>query len=227
MSQLPKYIKWFILADLLLIPLHLTLGQYNTFFNLDHEANIPTLYQTYKFIWFGAIAFFNLWGMGILGKLQKKYKYFWASIGGLLLALALDEAAQLHESVERYLTESFPEFTGYINEMIASTGYIGSYWVFYVIPFIIAYLFVLQFQVRYAFKNHRETIKFLLVGIGLILLIPLIELWGTSGVGSHYWKFPIGEELTEMLAVTIMGSFVAIETNKVADKIKQKITAKK
>ncbi len=215
MKRIPNYIKWFVIFDLLLIPIHLALGKYNTFFNLDYEANLPTIYQSAKYYWFAHLSFFNIWAFKYLYKeTSRAYKAFWGAIGGILLMLGIDELGQIHESLESTLTQNFPQLVASINSWISSTGYIGSFWVFYVIPFLLIFAVVAYFIFKYAVKNYRDSLVYLAWAFGVIALIPLIELWGTSGVGSHYYKFVIGEEYVEMLAITLLGIFVSIETKK-------------
>lgn len=215
MKRIPTLIKWFLVIDLLLIPIHLTLGRFNTFFNLDYEANLPTIYQSVKYYLFAHFCLFNIWAFRYLyKKSDRKYDLFWSAIGFVLLALGIDELGQIHESLESILTQNNPELVASINGLISSTGYIGSFWVFYVIPFLLIFIVAAYFILKYALKHYRKNLKYLASSFGLILLIPVIEFLGTRGVGSHYYKFVIGEEYTEMLAITLLAIFVYQETRK-------------
>lgn len=210
-SRLPRVVWWLFLADALLVLVHVLLHRSNTFFSLDHESNLPTIYQSLKYYSFAYLAFFNVWLARYLRISTRARVLFWGSLGGLLLVLGLDELGTLHESLEYFVGQSFPSVVRTVDGVGERLNYIGSHWVFYFLPFVLGFLVAAYFWVTYAARHYASRLKFLVAGFLLMLTIPVWEYVGSGGVGSWYPLFGAGEEYFEMMAITCLAAFVVYE----------------
>ena len=212
-SRFPRFIRWLFVVDALLILVHALLASHNTWFSLDHEANLPTLYQSLKYYTFAYLAFFNVWLATWLKQTTRGYKLFWGSLGALLLFLGLDELGGIHETLRDFVPQSFPVVARWVADIAEFLNYSGSDWVIYFVPFIVGFVAASFFWIRFAARHYRGQLKYLLLSFGLMLSIPAWEYVGSNGVGSWYPFFGAGEEYSEMMAISWLAAFVATQTH--------------
>ncbi|OJX48153.1 MAG: hypothetical protein BGO78_12835 [Chloroflexi bacterium 44-23] len=71
-------------------------------FNLNAEANLPTWYETILLFSISACSFFLYHLVKQTSATQFYWRKFWLFFGSLYLLLSLDEAAQIHELIDRF-----------------------------------------------------------------------------------------------------------------------------
>ena len=211
-SRLPRVIWWLFLVDAGLVLVHVLLHQANDWFSLDQEANLPTLYQSLKYYTFGYLAFFNVWLISFYKLLPSVYRFFWGSLGALLIFLGLDELGRIHETLRDFIPQSFPFVAVWVARVAEYLHYTGSDWVIYFVPFILGFLIAAVFWVRFAYRHYRGRLPLLLTSFALMLIVPVWEYIGSGGVGSWYPFFGVSEEYFEMTAISFLAGFVACET---------------
>lgn len=198
--QLVFYILLFL--DLLIIALHLLFGKAQSFFNLDHERNLPAIYQSFKLIIFGLYFLLN----SKKANFSKKIKGFVFPISLFFIALGFDELLEIHENVYRIF-----EFIPWLRSEIVvdvslEVGYRSSLWIIYYLPIIFLYFFWSGYWFHY-FQTKVKNNAWVIASTSLLLLIIMItELLGSSGIYSEhiYFQLITIEEIAEMLFATML-----------------------
>lgn len=196
-GQPQKLFSILIASDLLMLLLHLLFAPHSNFFHLDHEQNLPTVYQSLKLIIFGSIFVFS----ALKRKSSVVGKFFLMPISLFLVALGFDELLQIHENIYRVF-----EFIPWLHpekvvEASLDAGYRSSLWVIYYLPII----FVFVFWCGYWFRHFQNKLKnnAWIVGLagGSLLTVLLIELVSSTGFFNdhiYFWMVTF-EELAEMI----------------------------
>lgn len=156
-------------------------------FDLDAEANIPTLYSSVALLCCSAL-------LTLIASIRRKHKtsyYAWAGLAILFLVLSVDEGAALHE----YFSIS------------DAVGMLRSIWV---IPLIMVAAFFAFVYGRFLIDLPART-RYLVVVSGLTYILGalVVDLMGglhfkSHGVDTLYLTFAMVEELLEMAAVVIL-----------------------
>lgn len=133
-----KIIIAVLFFDILVLFLHLTFGHISSFFHLDFEHNLPTIYQSAKLIAAGTISTLVLWQMWIMSKVNKPALIFFGFFAAGFIFLGLDELGQLHEHIDFFVREVRPEYAETQLDLAESLGYYSSTWILYYTPIIVA-----------------------------------------------------------------------------------------
>lgn len=191
-----------LLVDLLIITLHLLFGRQQSFFNLDHERNLPATYQSFKLIIFGLYFLLN----SKRANFSKKIKSFVLPISVFFVALGFDELLEIHENIYRifeFIPWLSPEV---VVDVSLEVGYRSSLWIIYYLPIIFLYFFWSGYWFHY-FQTKIKNNAWAIASSSLLLLIIMItELLGSSGIYSEdiYFQLITIEEIAEMLFATIL-----------------------
>ncbi|MGH8503216.1 MAG: hypothetical protein ACREVE_12230 [Gammaproteobacteria bacterium] len=170
------------------IPYHLGYGLGSVpMFDLDAEANIPTLYSSLALLCCSAL-------LTLIASLERKHGtpyYAWAGSAMLFLVLSVDEGAALHE----YFSIS------------DAVGVLRSVWV---IPLImVAAFFALVFGRVLINLPARTRYLVFISSLTYVLGALVVDLIGgfhfkSHGVDTLYLTLAVIEELLEMAAVVIL-----------------------
>lgn len=187
----------FIVVDIVIVLLHLLLGNSNVFFHLDFEQNLPTFYQSFKLIGFGAL--FVLLGMSKQVKLE--IKSFILPLGLFLAFLGIDELFQVHENIYRIFEIFDWLHPSRIVEASMRLGYRSSLWILYYLPFIFLFVFWCGYWLRY-FQSKMKS-NFGIIGLSslcffAVLLAEILSSTGSYSDGIYFWLITL-EETAEML----------------------------
>ncbi len=118
------------------------------FFDLDAEANLPTLYSTLTLLLAAAI----LAGLASLARDDRSRRPYWAGLAAIFALLAADEATQLHELVG-----------GLIETRIVTTGFFYYSWI---VPYGAMLLGLFLLYGRFLLRLPLR-IRLMIVGAGL------------------------------------------------------------
>jgi hypothetical protein len=191
-----------ITLDLVVILLHVFLGQYSLF-NLDREANIPTIYQGLKLL-----IFCHLYALFIFTKDFLKYSRMnqFVCIFALSLALfiSLDEMAMLHENVPSMLYEFAPEFSTELDTAVRQEGYQGSFWLVFYAPLMFVAGIIFATQIKTIFKYTQYWFIAFIAAIILLFSVPVLESVSTAGITSGYEYLMVLEESFELIGMTLL-----------------------
>lgn len=191
-----------LLADLLILFLHLLLSGTSTSFHLDFEGNVPTLYQSAKLIIFGSI--FLL--VSFLKKLPRQIKFFILPLAAVMLFIGLDELLEVHENSYRLF-----EGIAWLNpselvETSAQLGYHSSLWLLYYLPIILLFVIWCSYWLKYFHTKHQNNFWIVLssaVLLGVILVAEVISSTGDYTQHIYFWLVTI-EETAEMFLATVL-----------------------
>lgn len=197
----------FLLLDILMIILHLIFPD-KSFFNLDFESNLPTIYQGSKLVFISLLAIVILVLEYLRGKSIKK-GWFWIFWSAMMFFIGIDEVAQIHENISIYMKELFGAAETYETTLI-EMGYSSTPWLkYYISLFVIATaLVVLAF--KNLLKKYPKSMWLLVVGWLLFLGVPVVEYINTLPhimFQEGYEALMIFEEALEMLGATFLLAF--------------------
>jgi len=164
---------------------------------LDFEQNLPTFYQSFKLIGFGAL--FVLLGMSKQVKLE--IKSFILPLGLFLAFLGIDELFQVHENIYRIFEIFDWLHPSRIVEASMRLGYRSSLWILYYLPFIFLFVFWCGYWLRY-FQSKMKS-NFGIIGLSslcffAVLLAEILSSTGSYSDGIYFWLITL-EEAAEML----------------------------
>jgi len=194
---------WLLSFDLLVLCLHLLLGNQNHFFHLDFEQNLPTMYQSLKLILFGSTFFI----LGFTKSIKLDIKSFIFPLALFMTFLGLDELLQIHENIYR-IFELFDLFhPSKIVEVSMKMGYRSSLWILYYLPFIFIFVFWSGYWLRY-FQSKMKNNAWILIFSSLCLLAVLLtEIFSSTGSFSettYFWLVTLEETAEMLLASTLV-----------------------
>lgn len=147
---------WLLGFDLLVLCLHLLLGSTNSFFHLDFEQNLPTVYQSFKLIGFGILFL----AMGSKKIAKPDLRGFILPLAFVMTFLGLDELLQIHENIYR-IFELFDFFhPSKIVEASMKMGYRSSLWILYYLPLIFLFVFWGGYWTHYFQSKMKNNVWF-------------------------------------------------------------------
>lgn len=186
-----------LILDGIILGLHLICSPYNTIFHLDHEFNVPTIYQSLKLILFG-IFFFCL---SFSQKLSREIKGFMLPLALSITILGFDEMFQIHENIYR-IFEFFDLFhPSKIVDASMKLGYRSSLWMLYYLPLFFLFIFWIGYWVRFfqsKLVSNFGVIIISCVSLFSVLLMEILSSTGTFSDHTYFWMITL-EEVGEML----------------------------
>jgi hypothetical protein len=213
----------FLVADIAIVALHLMFGSQNFFLNLDHEQNLPTIYQGTKLIIVSMLAFTTLYlnfgirkdakNAGSGKKSGLNDLFIWGIFCLTFLFLAIDELSQFHETFTQRITSG--EFTivnDYLN-FFKSLNFTSSTWLVIYIPLFIPFLAYVLVFMKTLWKENRRALVFLVIGAIILFSVPVLEFIGTgteSLRANRYSSLMILEETLEMVGVSFFLYFASL-----------------
>ena len=217
-----------LLLDLIIVILHLTLGGFSSFFHLDFEHNLPTLYQSAKLIAVGAVAAVVIWQLSLMKNLKRADIIFYSLFGAGFVFLGLDELGQLHENVDYFVREVNPGYADAQLELLQSVGYRSSTWMVYYAPIMLAASFYFVYAWKYI-KDNIPKVKpaflTMLVMFSLVIIFEFVSNQGYTDPGLYQIYITI-EESAEMLGATAGLAVMLSPFMKNTQKIKKLIVKK-
>ncbi len=161
-------------------------------FDLDEEANLPTLYSTLTQLLAAAI----LAGLASLEGAGGSRRPYWLGLSAIFCLLAVDEAAQLHELVG-----------GLIESRIRTTGYFFYSWI---VPYFGLLVVLAMLYGRFLFRLPAAT-RVLILAAGLTFAVGVIGIEAAAArhdelYGQETWTYTglaMIEEILEMGGVAI------------------------
>jgi hypothetical protein len=134
----------------------------NNRFNLDQEANIPTWYSTVLLFLVSMCSLtIYFYGTTLLSQ-SDRWRSFWILMSSVYCFLSLDEAARLHELIDKHTSLK---------------------WVYVYAPFG-AIFFLLCVFYLFSVRNNDRTLRIWLLG-GLLL-------YATGGLFAEYYSYYFG-----------------------------------
>jgi hypothetical protein len=190
-----------LFADFLMIAMHIAWGQKSVFFNLDQEANLPTLYQGAKILIFAMLIWLSVYNSNT----KKLYKYFGLLIASSLFFLGLDELATIHENIHIYVSDLLPNLHNYVLSLAESLDYGGALWVIYYAPFVLIISIIWALQIYIILKHQKQSVFMMVLGMLFIIAVPFVEMINTSSNFSSeiYDNWVVLEEGLEMIGVSL------------------------
>lgn len=213
-----KVLLSLLLFDVIMVVLHLLFGNKifgnkTIFFNLDWEGNLPTMYQSFKIVFSGAILF-CIWLIYkfVIKVKNKKILSFWFGTSILLITMGFDEGAELHESIPQYFRDLLPRFSKWYEEIFRSIDFESSRWIIYV---LIVFLPPVTAWLIYVFPTILKRYKKRLLPLiwGVIIFFTgafVLEFVGTiDDVWRSHWYETImfAEEFLEMVGGSLFVYF--------------------
>jgi len=201
-----RLIKLLTFIAIILIAIHITILGFQFYtgtsvkfellrmFNLDMEANLPTLYSS-------AILFFSAFLFYLLSKVSQDKKskdhLFWLGLSFIFTFLAFDESIKIHEAVGD-LTD----------KLVHGSGYLNYPWV---IPYAVLVLVVGLFYIRF-FWRMEQKVFWSFVGAAVMYVSGAIgfELLGANEASIHspdtvlYSVYATTEESLEIFGVIFL-----------------------
>ncbi len=160
-------------------------------FNVDSEANLPTMYNTALLLCSGL--FLTLIAYMVYKGEGKSFP--WWILAMVFFALGMDETIKIHEKVSEVVQGRFD-----------TSGVFQYAWV---IPYGIAFIVFVMIMLKFFLSLPAETRKWLLVGgiiyvggaLGLEMAASSIYTWGERG--HLYYVFATIEETMEMSGAVV------------------------
>lgn len=206
-SQVSQGFVALLLADLLVLVLHLLFSGHSTFFHLDFEQNLPTIYQSGKLLFFGILF--------LLSTTTKKscfeLRSFIVPLSVFMIALGIDELFQVHENIYRVFEHVNWLHPSRIVDISMGLGYKSSLWILYYLPVIFLFVFWSGYWLRYFQSKFTSNYLIALLSAVSMFIIILSEVLSSTGSFSdqaYFWMITI-EETAEMLlasSLAIVGS---------------------
>lgn len=169
-------VAWFITwPPVARVPLWINL------FNLNLEANIPTLFSSLQLIAASCLLF----GIAHCHRAQQRGSFSWYLLGAIFVFLAIDETAALHENL-----------TVYLRSWLGTSGYFYYAWV---IPYGLAAMLLALFFARFVYHLPRAT------GVGFVISggLYLAGSLGAEMLGGKYISSPGAQEITYSIIYTV------------------------
>lgn len=186
-----------IFFDVLILLLHVFLSAYHPLFHLDHERNLPTLYQSLKLILFG----FFFFAVSFSHKLSKEFKGFMFPLAVSITLLGFDEMLQIHENIYR-IFEFFDLFhPSKIVDASMKLGYRSSLWMLYYLPIFFIFIFWIGYWVRFFQSKLVSNFWVIIVSCVSLFSVLCMEILSSAGTFSdhtYFWMITL-EEVGEML----------------------------
>jgi hypothetical protein len=193
-----------LLMDFAMIAIHILWSQKSTFFHLDFEANLPTVYQGSKILIFSMLIWMTVYNSSVTN-LTRKLGLIMAST---LFFLGIDELASIHENIDKYMADIFPYIHRYVLKLAEMMDYGGALWVIYYAPFIFIVAIVWMIQLYIILQSQKVSIFTMIFGIGILLIVsvPFVEMINTSSnfIPVIYDRWVILEEGLEMVGVSLL-----------------------
>ncbi len=199
-----------VLADCLLIGIHFWFGAKLSFFNLDRESNLPTVYQGLKLLTFGYY-FLARANQFWRGKPFQANWLFWILPAAMFIFLGVDELAMIHENIPNFVGEINAEFNQGVIDEAAELGYRSAPWVIYYLPFIVLVafpVFIFEGLVLLRKLHVKKIYIFMfLLGVAQLASVPVLEATNTTWLLSpEDYNYSMAlEEGFEMLGVSLIG----------------------
>jgi hypothetical protein len=205
-----RYLWGLIFLDLVIVLLHMLFGQYSSYFNLDHEYNLPTVYQSLKLLTAGHLALGLLWLRRTFGVMSRSELWFYAPLGAMLIFIGLDELGQLHENVDYFVREVSPGFADSLLMRLESVGYYSSTWIAYYSPLIIPAIPYFGFALSYTYRNLRKYTGLFAAIVVCFAGVIFFEFISNQGsIPDHeYQNYIVIEELLEMIGASLAVGFL-------------------
>lgn len=191
-----------LLADAVIVLLHILLGRQYSFFHLDVEANLPTIYQSLKLLIFGLLFL----SIAVKSRVSREIRAFIGPLAIVFLFLGLDELLQIHENIYRVF-ELLPWIhPSKVVTLSMQLGYRSSLWILYYLPFIFIFVLWSGYWLR-AFQTMLKS-NFWIIGLSIssLFVVLLAEILSSTGVYSesaYFWLITF-EETAEMLFVSAL-----------------------
>lgn len=206
-----KILLLLIVADFVLIALHILFSQSMSLFHLDMEHNLPTVYQSTKLL---AAGFGLAWGTWLVGK-----KHHWWIIALLMIYLGLDEIGQIHEHAWLRLQEASPHFFDALLTFSLDIGWRSSFWIFLYIPiFVIATPLLIYATAKILKEDSKDNTAWpAVMAVILFSTVILFEMansrpfWSQT---SHEMLYVL-EEWFEMIGASLLVFWVVIKWSKI------------
>ena len=222
-----KHIKYILLTlvviDLLLLALSF-LFPTMSFFNIDMESNLPTIYQGLKLILIGSSSLLILLLLPIASiKLERFFWLFWFF---MFFFLGVDELTQLHENIQTYVRELTGQGSIIYEEVFTDLGYSSTPWLLYYMFFFILSTFFIVFAARKLKDLDKSSKLFLAIGWVLCLSVLLVEYINTKeGImfGPSYLILVSIEELLEMVGASFLFVFTVSRVTDLLNSLKSKL----
>lgn len=224
-----KIILLVVIFDLIILGLHLMFGHVSSFFDLDFEHNLPTIYQSAKLLVVGSLAFMVGWQLWVLGRIKRADLLFYGFFAAGFVFLGLDELGQIHEHVDFFVREMRPEYADAQLELAESLGYYSSTWMLYYTPIFVAaavwFVYAWRYLGRYL-PNQRLSFGLM---TGFFVMVIIFEFVSNQGHIDPflYWIYITIEETAEMLGATAGLAVILTAFNKYSDMIKKNLVLPK
>ncbi|HMQ01850.1 MAG TPA: hypothetical protein PKD79_02145 [Candidatus Doudnabacteria bacterium] len=185
----PKTIYTILLVvlalDVLMVVLHLSLGQQYNLVNIDLERNLPTLYQVFKLITITSIVAAIIALLHYSGRLTKQAKWLlWPYWFGFAY-IGLDELGEIHERFGDAIKYS-EGWLGSYGQLWANLGFTSAWWLAFFTPIFVVGLFYVWHLIKWLHKQQTGKIHWLMIGIACFGLVIGVELWNTAEFSYEY-----------------------------------------
>ncbi len=201
MKRSIKLLLALLLADALIVLLHLSFGPNNIWFHLDFERNLPTYYQSLKLILAGSAAIYFL----LIKPLKNKtMRYFLLPLSLALTALGFDELLEIHENIYLIFEKTTLLHPSNVVSSSAAMGYQSSLWIIYYLPILFFGVLWLGYWLGYFHIKYRANFYRTLVVLPLVMTVIGMELISSTGLHTdsvYFWMVTI-EEGAELLVGT-------------------------
>lgn len=201
--SLKQTFLYLLFFDVVIVLLHLFLGNVSTFFHLDFEHNLPTVYQALKLLTAGYLIGFGV--LEVYEKFTARQRLLVSPLAGLFIFLGIDELGLLHEQLDHYIREVFPEFADFVLWQAQQVGYFSSTWMVYYLPLILVFAGYGLYLLWYLFQNKSRLILHLLVFASLLLMTLCFEFIANQNQVSHdrYFLYSLMEETAELVGISV------------------------
>lgn len=196
-----KFFFFFCAVDLLFVCLHVFFGSQFDLLNLDRERTPAALFSAIQFIG-------SAFAAAILFMILKKRseKILFSATSFLLIFMAFDEIAELHENVAYYLVQYIPSFSFF--------GSKTAMWLVFLSPVIVGAFIMLGLVV---WKIIHYSLRLgILMGGGLSFfgLALLLEFFGNNnGISSmRPYLVPLEEGLELLGGTLLLGALSSYAT---------------
>lgn len=204
-----------ITMDIVLVALHLLIGETFDIINLDQEGNLTAWYSSSKLLILAALCFM-VWSterVVLAGKKQWRLTILWLLVAAVFLGLSMDETASIHERLARFVMQESYVGLDIRESVLDGDSTKDSFaWVLILSPvilivsvFFLVFFYSRLFATRTGYVPALIALTMFLIAVGMeatVYFTPSMSEWDANMLSKY--KFGIAlEETAEMMGSTL------------------------
>ena len=204
-----------ITMDIVLVALHLLIGETFDIINLDQEGNLTAWYSSSKLLILAALCFM-VWSterVVLAGKKQWRLTILWLLVAAVFLGLSMDETASIHERLARFVMQESYVGLDIRESVLDGDSTKDSFaWVLILSPvilivsvFFLVFFYSRLFATRTGYVPALIALTMFLIAVGMeatVYFTPSMSEWDANMLSKYKLGIAL-EETAEMMGSTL------------------------